>query len=161
MKNIVALDVGTHVAPSFFAKIFIIIYQAYIMFAWLIGFVLPSAGDALVRAAARSGKLPTPERTTCHMGYPYVQFWKLLLTRSPLLRNSRGLCPFPCLFLYGKSSRMKPVMFHSDDFLFAISKRPDSRAEMMDADHWFLVRPGVSEKTNLMVLKWLQERYKA
>lgn len=169
VSNVVAMDVGRHMAPSVFARIFIFLYQLYIIVAWLLGFVAPKAGDAMIRAMARQGKVPSAEFASCHNGYPYVHYWRALASGSDhvITRSTdpRGLCPFPCLFLYGQPTgprrRFKPVMFHSDAFLFAVSKRADSRAMYFDADHWFPVRPECADAVNEAVTKWLAERYAA
>ena len=171
VKCVVALDVGRHMAPSIFARIFIFLYQFYIVVAWLVGFLAPAAGDGMIRAMVRGAKVPHPERATCHQGYLYAHYWRALGSgRSAFLvtrtaTDPRGLCPFPCLFLYGSPTgrvtplRFKPVLFHSDAFLFAISKRADSRAMAYDADHWFLVRPELADGVNETVAKWLRERH--
>ena len=134
------------------------------------------------------------------MCYPYVYFWALLLRRSPQLAPKRGagLCPFPCLYMYGDK---KPRQFHSDvrvlerthtntdtrrthttqilarththttthgqvfsyacqAFLFAVSKRADSRVAKFAAGHWFLVGKE-ADQVNETVAKWLGERYAA
>lgn len=158
VKNIVALDVATHAKPGILGMLLVVLYQWYLILCFAIGLVYPKGGDAMARAFAKLIKAPQAEKTTAAKCYPYFYFWSLIIRRSPLLRldRSRGLVPFPILFLYGQN---KPFSFHSDAFMFAISKRADSRVEAYPAGHWFLVGK-FADDVNDTVAKWLGERYK-
>ena len=154
VHKMIALDIGGHLKPSTAKEAFFIMgYQWTLIALWLIGGVIPPAGDWLSRKFAGALGVPRTqtERVRSRFNYPYFDLWSGVLlpwARKNLLGYYKPRCPV--LFIYGGE---KPVMFHSERWLRIVDET-GGRAECIeDGQHWFMLTH--PEPVNASIESWL------
>lgn len=152
VRRIIGVDIGDAGATDYLrslnpkAKLMIVSYQSWLAIAWALG---GAAGDWMTRVMARALRSPSPQAYIgVGMCYPYYIRW------TGRHGSYKGLARFapncPMLFLYG---RKKPFMFHSAQWVKALSARPGSRAVEMNTAHWVMLEQPT--QFNAAVLDWL------
>lgn len=154
VERLVTLDVGARLGiPKPLQGLLIVSYQWYLVTAWALGRAAPGLGDRLSRGFARLAGAPRPGLARHELNYPYVHFWRRMLSPKadlPLPKNYEPRCP--TLFLYGEQ---KPIRFHDPAWAAELNRRPGSRAEgIAGAGHWFLVEK--PQETSRRIDAWLQ-----
>eukprot|EP01116_Phalansterium_solitarium_P013406 TRINITY_DN30765_c0_g1_i1.p2 TRINITY_DN30765_c0_g1~~TRINITY_DN30765_c0_g1_i1.p2 ORF type:complete len:279 (-),score=95.79 TRINITY_DN30765_c0_g1_i1:172-1008(-) len=162
VRGVVGLDIGLKFNMGPMGALGVLVYQWYLIGAWLIGQVLPPIGNALTRAYARLGGAPQAAVARSTMNYPYFWFWYYMFFRRGNVKQqrqlrTRGLAPFPMLFLYGTR---KPFLLPSEKWLAAVRARPDSDAKAYDAGHWFFLGK-YQDDVNSRVSAWLDKLHSA
>lgn len=154
VRKMVALDIGGHVKPTTLKAASLMMgYQWTLIACWLIGGVIPPAGDWLSRRFARVMGVPRPQagRVRSRFNYPYFFLWSGVLlpwARANLLGYYRPQCPV--LFVYGGN---KPLMFHSERWLRTLDETGGRTACIEDGAHWFMeTHP---EQINDLIESWL------
>ena len=154
VRSMVALDIGGHVQPTTIkAASMMMGYQWTLIACWLIGGVVPPAGDWLSRKFAGALGVPRPqaERVRSRFNYPYFYLWSGVLfpwARKNLLGYYKPQCPV--LFIYGGK---KPLMFHSERWLRTLGETGGRTECIEDGNHWFMqTHP---EPVNALIESWL------
>ena len=153
VEKLVTMDVGGHLKPeSVGHKLFLVSYQWYLIFAFLVGKISPPVGNFLSRKFARMSRAPERETVRSEMNYLYFYYWRAALLpryRHQPLKNYQPSRPL--LFLYG-ARNIYP--FHSRHWESLLKKLPGcSVVRMEKSGHWLMIKE--SEKTNLEIRQWL------
>ena len=169
IDRLVTIDVGYDF--SFNAKDLLVtlLYQGYLAFSFLIGFLFPSIATMLVRifaAACQSGEgTPTPLnrihwRSAQYYAYFHVAWWFRSTSKknddhSPILENYEPTCPI--LYLYPTGNRGLTPTFHSQLMLERIRERNDgSKAvEIRKAGHWVVYHQ--ARRCTTIIRHWISE----
>ena len=152
--KMVALDIGGHVRPATVKEAsFMMGYQWTLIACWLIGGVIPPAGDWLSRKFAGALGVPRTqaERVHSRFNYPYFYLWSGVLfpwARKNLLGYYKPRCPV--LFIYGGK---KPLMFHSERWLKTLDETGGRTECIEDGAHWFMQTH--AEPVNALIESWL------
>jgi pimeloyl-ACP methyl ester carboxylesterase len=135
ISRVVALDIGPVVKPNPREAAFIVSYQAWLAFAFLLGGPL---GDAMTRGMARLMRSPRRDEVGASLNYPYFYTWKELLSgRSVNLTCYAPEVPF--LLVYGAR---KPARFHTQRWLDFLRGRPGNEVVELEASgHWVMRDP--------------------
>ncbi|CAN0322774.1 unnamed protein product [Ectocarpus sp. 13 AM-2016] len=136
VKKLVALDVGGGLSfrPSV-SLVAMVLYQTYLMVAFLIG---GRIGDAMARGFARLASAPAASTVArASVCYPYIHFWK------SQIQTRLGMGPFiprcPVMFMYGSAGMKKVMRFHADWWVDKIRKQKGSSVvEVTEASHWLM-----------------------
>lgn len=147
VSRIVGLDVAPDMKPNLRETLFIIAYQWWLIAAFVLG---GRVGARMTRRmAAIAGSPRQGEVLDSSVNYPYLYYWRDLIT-GRAGRRFAGYSPkVPVLYVYAEA---KPARFHSDDWLKLISTRPDNQVVALDGpDHWLTRHP----RFNGIVREWL------
>jgi pimeloyl-ACP methyl ester carboxylesterase len=154
VSKIIGVDIGNVDAQeyksslSIVTKLMVFYYQIWLAIAWRMG---SRIGDPMTRLMARAMKCTSdPQYISSGMNYPYYIQW------TGTYDSYRDALPFeaacPLMFIYGTK---KPFMFHSQQWLDALGKKPTSRVLALATDHWPMV--GQAAVFNQTVQSWLRE----
>ena len=156
VRKMVALDIGAHVQPATMKEaLFMMGYQWTLIGCWLIGGVLPPAGNWLSRKFAGALGVPQPQASRVHSrsNYPYFYLWSAVLIpwlRKNLLQRYTPQCPI--LFIYGGN---KPLMFHSERWLKIVEQTSGRNERIEGAGHWFM--ESHADQINQLIGAWLDD----
>lgn len=141
-KTFTALDVGGALSCTFGQSLFIFLYQAWLILAFLINGTI---GAWMTSAFANYAKAPRSDRKlTSSLNYPYARFWfeaiwpfgsgfPFRLLRSKLMPDC------PVLFMYGAKSSTAGFFF-AESWAREVAEKEDSFVVPIEADHWLQVR---------------------
>ncbi len=155
IDKFVTMDVGGHLKPTNLGhKLFLVSYQWYLVFAFLLGKLIPFIGNALSQQLACAAKAPEANKATSEMNYLYLYFWRAVLFRQYRNRLLTSYKPKrPLLYLYGVQ---KKYAFHSPKWESLLEKLPKCSVVAMEkSDHWLMVRE--PEQTNKVIEDWLAD----
>lgn len=153
ISRLIGVDVGDAYSDAFDAsltpkdKIVIAGYQLPLVAAFRLG---GKVGDRIAKKIAKVVGAPTsPKKIHANMGYPYYIAWTKAKGGLKNLKPLNFICPY--LFIYGTQ---KPTMFHSQDWLIEITKKPENQVSGFKASHWVTIEQ--PDLFNHTVLAWLQ-----
>lgn len=155
VSRLIGVDIGDASSSEYLhslsvrQKLMIAGYQLWLALAWAIG---GGVGERMTRGMARAMRCPSPiDSIGVGMTYPYMIRWT---GRHGGYRRLRPFDPpVPMLYLYG---RRKPFMFHSPQWLAALSARPGSRVIALPTSHWVML--DAPAEFNAAVIDWLNEQ---
>lgn len=155
ISKMVTLDVGAHLAPvSKGHALFLVSYQLWLAFVWMLGKVVPPLGNFLTRWFARTAKAPETENLSSDTNYLYFYFWRAKF----FPKYSRNLpanykLEHPILFLYGKD---KIYPFHSKKWERMVNEMKGSKVVGIEhSDHWITVRQ--PSEVLAQIREWLKQ----
>ena len=147
VARIVGLDVAPDLQPTIREALFILAYQIWLLSAFVLG---GRVGAWMTRRmAAIAGSPRQGEALDSSVNYPYLYYWRDLVT-GRASRRLAGYSPeVPVLYVYCEG---KPARFHSDAWLELIRSRAGNRVVAFEgSDHWVTRDP----RLNGLVRDWL------
>ncbi|MGD8803344.1 MAG: alpha/beta hydrolase [Gammaproteobacteria bacterium] len=139
VMKMITMDVGGHFKPASAGHTVIMTsYQWWLIAAWLIGMIIPYAGNLMTRALTRYVHAPRGADVFSRMNYFYFYLWRAILFpekfHASLLDRYRPACPI--LYFYGKN---KPFHFHSLKWEKMLRDLPGSAIiAVPHAGHWLM-----------------------
>ncbi len=161
VARIIAVDIGDHhsdalvqaLTPGQRALVFG--YQFWLALAWKVGGINGDGrghgiGHWMTRSMARRlGCRSDPALIGWQMNYPYAMRW---FGSAGGLSHAAPVQPTcPLLYVFGTR---KPFMFHSPQWLAALSARPDGAVRPFRTGHWVMAQQ--PQEFNQCVRDWLQ-----
>ncbi|MEO7940142.1 MAG: alpha/beta fold hydrolase [Burkholderiaceae bacterium] len=154
VSRIIAVDIGDHnsaalrQALTFKQTWQVFAYQIWLALAWKLG---GQVGTRMTRWQARAlGCRTDPSHIGWQMNYPYAMQWFGSGGGLAHLAPVRPTCPV--LYIYGTR---KPFMFHSPQWLAALSARPDCAVKAFATGHWVMLQQ--PQAFHGCVLDWLTD----
>jgi len=147
VARIVGLDVAPEVKPTIREALFILSHQWWLLAAFVLG---GRIGAWMTRRmAAIAGSPRQGDALDSSVNYPYLYYWRDLLTGRAGKRFVGYSPKVPVLYAYCVD---KPARFHSDDWLELIRSRAGNQVVAFEgADHWLMRNP----RFNGLVRDWL------
>jgi pimeloyl-ACP methyl ester carboxylesterase len=142
VSHVVLLDVGDVASDTYRRRLtakavaMTLGYQLWLALAWSLG---GAWGDRMTRWMARQLRAPVmktaPERVGHRQNYPYHMMW--FGSHGGLRGAAVPEMKCPTFFAWGTR---KPFMFHSGEWVQALSADPRNRALALPTGHWLMVQ---------------------